>query len=247
MIGLITYTAPIALPSKTSEPLAIGRRVTLSDLPVLTTPLPPVPVIPVSLLGSSPVGSSLAEVLRASTMEAHQGAERKLRLPDSITSLFEYEKCLLRFNQLYLPLEKLLLEFPDWPMMGFESPGAHRSMWLTADLQALGVPANYRPVVKEASYLPALPAFANAVGALYVLEGSALGSQYILPPLQSLLGHQIRGADAFFRGRGEATGSHWSGFRVRLDEYGAAYPDQTSNVIAGAIATFESIGNWLRP
>ena len=179
-------------------------------------------------------------------MEAHQDVERRLRLPDSITSPFEYENCLLRFYQLYLPLERLLAGFSDWPLMGFESPEPCRSIWLAADLSALGVPAECRPVLKEA-YLPALPAFANAVGALYVLEGSALGGQFILPPLQRLLGKQIAGADAFFRGRGEATGSYWTGFRARLDEYGTVHPDQSRDVVAGAIATFESIGTWMRP
>jgi heme oxygenase (biliverdin-IX-beta and delta-forming) len=179
-------------------------------------------------------------------MEAHQDVEKRLCLPDSITSLFEYEKCLLQFHQLYLPLEMLLLGFSDWRQMGFESPVPCRSMWLTADLKALGVGPNYRTVATEAC-LPSLPVFANAVGALYVLEGSALGSQYILPPLQRLLGQQIVGADAFFRGRGDTTGAHWKGFRARLDEYGAVHPKQNQSVIAGAIATFESIGTWMRP
>jgi heme oxygenase len=179
-------------------------------------------------------------------MEVHQDVERRLRLPDSITSLFEYEKCLLRFNQLYLPLETLLLGFSDWELMGFESPVPCRSIWLKDDLQALGVPADYLPLAKEA-YLPSLPAFANAVGALYVLEGSALGSQYILPPLQRLLGRKIAGAEAFFTGRGSATGSYWSGFRACLDEYGTLHPEDTSSVVAGAVATFESIGTWMQP
>ena len=178
-------------------------------------------------------------------MEAHKDVERRLRLPDSITSLVEYERTLLRFYQLYLPLETMLRDFPDWSMMGFEIPGVRFSSSLAADLGTLGVLAKDPPAITAAS-LPSLPNFACAVGAIYVLEGSALGSQYILPSLQRLLGQQIEGADTFFKGRGEATGSYWKVLCRRLDEYGAIHPDDMTSVVAGANSTFTSIGTWMR-
>jgi heme oxygenase len=79
------------------------------------------------------------------------------------------------------------------------------------------------------------------------MEGSALGSQYMLPQLQKTLGEQMTGADSFFRGRGVGTGAFWKEFRTALDRYGDAHPAQTSSVVAGAIATFEAVGLWMQP
>ncbi len=127
-----------------------------------------------------------------------------------------------------------------------EAPSRGLSTRLAADLRALAVPlADVRDA--PAASLPALQTFAQALGACYVMEGSALGSQFMLPQLQKMLGDEMSGADSFFRGRGAGTGAFWKGFRAALDRYGDAHPEQTRRVIDGAIAMFEAVGSWMQP
>jgi heme oxygenase len=94
--------------------------------------------------------------------------------------------------------------------------------------------------------LPPLPHFGSALGALYVVQGSTLGSQFILRYLTQLLGDQIRDADRFFHGRGSQTYEQWSRFRALLDAFGLDHPADTALVVEGAVATFRSIGEWMQ-
>jgi len=186
----------------------------------------------------------LSRALRAGTELPHKDVEQRLSLTGSITDLPSYRRCLLRFYQLYRPLEAKFERFSGWTNLGLDLPLRTLSISLAADLKALAVEA-----APDAPFtaLPTLPDFAHALGACYVLEGSALGSQFMLPQLRKALGDQMTGADSFFRGRGSETGAFWKEFRVALDRYGEAHPAQVSSVVAGAIATFEAVGLWMQP
>ena len=169
--------------------------------------------------------------------------ERKIGLPGSITTLANYIKCLKRFYGLYRPLEVSLALFDDWPIFGITLPDCSQARRLSCDLDALGV---RRPSDAPPSSVPALLDFAHALGALYVIEGSTLGAQFILPRLAEVLGQKIAGADAFFRGYGEHTRTNWTQFRSLLDQYGEIHPANSSSVIEGANLTFQAIGNWMQ-
>jgi heme oxygenase len=190
-------------------------------------------------------GSSLAAQLRIQTAELHAEVERSLGLPSSITNLMDYKACLQLFYRLYRPLESSLSRFSDWAAIGVELPEQLQACRLTADLEQLGVPAFRLELAPEAC-LPALPNFPHALGALYVMAGSTLGSQVILRHLITVLGSEIAGADAFFRGHGEHTGARWSQFRTSLNAYGEAEPGNQPQVIEGAKATFRAIGAWMQ-
>lgn len=194
------------------------------------------------MLSASP---GLSAILRISTMTAHQRVEQKMRLPASITSLIDYENCLARFLAFYRPFDVLLMRFDDWLSIGLEAPKGTASARLAADLEVLSA-RGHDIVDAPKAYLPVLPDFAHAVGALYVIEGSALGSRFILAELRSVLGEGLAGADAFLSGRGEAAAGFWKEFRTHLDRYGTDHPEQTGRVVAGANATFEAIGTWMQ-
>jgi heme oxygenase len=206
--------------------------------------IPPVLTLPKSALRAEPV--SLSQRLRSGTELAHKDVERRLGLPGSIADLTDYRRCLLRFYELYRPLETQFERFGDWTDLGLDVPNGALSTRLAADLRALGVSV---PEVGDgaAASLPALRTFAQALGACYVIEGSALGSQFMMPQLQKTLGEGMSGADSFFRGRGAETGAFWKGFRAGLDWYGETHPEQTVCVVESAIATFEAIGLWMQP
>jgi heme oxygenase len=189
---------------------------------------------------------SLAAQLRAQTAVLHSDVERSLGLPGAITNLTDYKACLQRFYRLYEPLETSLSHFNDWPAIGIQLPEQLQAARLAADLAQLGVSLSRLEPAPEAC-LPDLPDFAHALGALYVMVGSTLGSQVILRHLLNVLSLEIGGADAFFRGHGAQTGARWSQFRTSLDAYGAERPANCPQVIEGAMATFRSIGLWMQP
>lgn len=188
----------------------------------------------------------LSQMLRAGSEGAHKDVERRLALPGSIANLADYRRCLLRFFQLYRPMETRFKHLSDWTDIGLHAPSCDLSSRLAADLSALGVCV---ADVQDAppSALPPLHRFDQALGACYVIEGSALGSQFMLPQLQKTLGDQMTAADSFFRGRGPGTGAFWKEFRAALDLYGDRHPEQGSRVVDSAIATFEAIGIWMQP
>ncbi len=206
--------------------------------------MPPLPTLPEP--SPKAVHSPLSQMLRVGSEAAHKDVERRLALPASIANLADYRRCLLRFCQLYRPMETRFKHLLDWTDIGLPSPSCALSSRLAADLSALGVSSADMQDAPPSS-LPPLHTFDQALGACYVIEGSALGSQFMLPQLQKTLGDQMYGADSFFRGRGPGTGAFWKEFRAALDRYGDRHPEQISSVVDSAIATFEAIGIWMQP
>jgi heme oxygenase len=188
----------------------------------------------------------LSHVLRASTAAIHRQTELALDLPASIRGIDDYCFLLQRFYGLYEPLEELLATFPEWTTWKIALPERRHTEHLGRDLRALGVAPQDLPRASP-SGLPKLQSFAEALGARYVLEGSALGSQIILPLLQRKLHFGIDGADSFLRGYGNRTQDHWIWFCAGLDRFGAQPGAHHPLVCVGALATFAAVGAWLKP
>ena len=68
------------------------------------------------------------------------------------------------------------------------------------------------------------------LGAMYVLEGSTLGGQYIAHTVESALNLQSGVGDAFFRGYGKDTMPRWREFQQVL----ATTPDSEAEAVIGA-------------
>jgi heme oxygenase len=191
-------------------------------------------------------GDPLSARLRARTAPLHGQSERLLGLPGAITGRADYAAWLGRFLGLYEPLEQRLTGFTEWPALGIDLASRALTQGLAADLAALGADPNDPPRA-AASDLPPLPSLAHAMGALYVLEGSALGGRIILRDLQDRLGDQLGQATRFFGGRGERLGPMWNSFRGVLDRFGQTHPDLTDAVQSGADATFYALIRWFTP
>jgi heme oxygenase len=191
-------------------------------------------------------GEPLSAQLRARTAPLHTQSERLLGLPHSITGRADYIAWLGRFLGLYDPLERRLAGFAEWPALGIDLASRSLTQGLTADLVALGADPTDSPRAAEAD-LPPLPSLAHAIGALYVLEGSALGGRIILRDLQGRLGDHLGEATRFFGGRGERLGPMWNSFRGVLDRFGETHPQLTDAVQSGADATFTALIRWFTP
>ena len=115
-----------------------------------------------------------------------------------------------------------------------------RGRWLAHDLAYLGVPLPDLRVSPSLSEPVSRSAF---LGAMYVMEGSTLGGQYIARHVEGVLQLNRGRGDQYFRGHGARTGAMWREFQVILQSVDAADED---TLIAAARGTFNRFGSWMQ-
>ncbi len=112
-----------------------------------------------------------------------------------------------------------------------------RSLLLRDDLAYFGEPAP--PFVSQPDF--SVPGTRAAfLGAMYVVEGSTLGGQYIASHVEQALALRHGEGNAYFVGYGSRTGSMWRDFQALL----TAIPDEEQTAVVNAarkmFASFES-------
>ncbi|HEY8612583.1 MAG TPA: biliverdin-producing heme oxygenase [Roseomonas sp.] len=179
-----------------------------------------------------PIGEgSLRARLRAATQPDHDRLEDGLRLTDPGLTPERYRAVLARFHGFWAGWEpRVAGELSD---DAFLAP-RRRLHLLRDDLRALDVAPEALPICPP----PPLHGHAEAMGSLYVMEGSALGGRMILKSLGRLC--LPEGGQSYFAGYGDATGAMWRSFLERLE----AEPDVPA-VLRGAKATFETLADWM--
>lgn len=173
--------------------------------------------------------------LRIATQEPHARLHRHAgfaAVVDGTIDLPSYRTLLARLYGFYLPFERALDAEPM------------RTHWLAADLAWSGVDAEARAGIRSCADIPPLPCPASRLGALYVVEGSALGGRQLARGLDRLLGADCAEGRRFFAGRGAETCSAWTKFAAQLAAFDAA-PAGRTILIAAATATFAAFENWL--
>lgn len=107
-----------------------------------------------------------------------------------------------------------------------------------ADLRALGRPPGDRePVLRTVGDTD------EALGRLYVLEGSTLGGTFIdrhLAGLPAISGLRLRAFSPY----GERTGAMWAAYRRTTREHVAAGGD-ADRVVLAAVETFAALAGWV--
>ena len=177
--------------------------------------------------------------LRASTQPLHDALEARVGLPESAASLNDYRRVLGRFLGFHEPLEAVLAE-RDWG--GFDYAARRRAGDAAGDLAALGLDeAAVAALPRRRANVPGSEA--EALGMLYVLEGSTLGGQVIRRGLERSFGPEVLGATRFFDGRGAQTGPLWRAFLQQL-EAGVRTPDQQAAARRAAESVFRDLLAW---
>lgn len=222
--------------------------------PSLNAPLDPVSAPPMAGERSSPAVPPLLQALRTGTAGHHAAIEAVMP--------FDTPPTVERHGR---QLTGLLLGLQPWTAaLAAALPMADRH-WLAsaprvdrlrADLAALGWPdaperqAVWRDAARaaadHAARLP-LDSDAAALGALYVLEGSALGGRVIVgrvrgerpwPDGRQAPQPALAGALSYFAGDGDA-GERWRRFGQRLATPALQTPAAGAAAVAAARATFE--------
>ncbi len=170
-------------------------------------------------------GSSFVDALRAATFDAHRSLDRSFALDRETLTQERYIAFLRRSLAVVAPLEERLLA---WRPAGDVS----RVAALRHDLATLGADA------ADPARVPDLPTRAAAMGAAYVIEGSALGGVFLA---KGLAASPFDGALRYLRLRGERTGSHWKAFVAELEAWSTTATDaERADAVALATRVFES-------
>jgi heme oxygenase len=180
---------------------------------------------------------SVLTQLREGTRTAHLQLEATLNLLDARLNREDYVRILGQFHsfwQSWQPLTARLIDDPD-----FTCPRERLHM-LTNDLCRLGVTPAAIEGLPDCP-MPPLANAAEALGSLYVMEGSTLGGRVIEKNLLLRLGIVRETGGSYFAGYGERTGQMWRDFLFRL---GAAPAADAPQIKFGANATFSCLTSW---
>lgn len=183
-------------------------------------------------------GPTLAHV-RAHTRALHERAEALVDL-ETLRTVERYQTLLSRLLGFHAPLERRLAQV-DLGVVGLDLDPRRKAHLLEDDLRWLGVDPGQVPACGA---LPALPALPEALGCLYVLEGSTLGGQVVSRHLREAMGVVPGRGGSFFASDGRDVGAMWRAF-CRALEVGC--PGEPEAIRAGesAVRTFASFNDWL--
>ena len=189
---------------------------------------------------------SMRAQLRQATVDAHERIECGLQYLVSPTlTRSSYGRLLEAFHGYYSPLDQRLTAAAERlaePLRFWAIPS--RTPLLALDLHRLGRDDRGISALPIAvAELPSIDSDANALGALYVVEGAALGGQVIWRAVAKTLGIRPATGCAFFYGRGTATCSRWRQFLTLLEGRPAS---EHAHIAGAARACFEGLEAWLR-
>ena len=181
-------------------------------------------------------------LLRTGTAAEHEDVERTLDLLDPSLTRHRLAQVLDAMHGFWRAAEAGL---DDWAVRcpedaeGVDWPRRRRASLFATDLRHLGAPAS-----DAAPLLPSVPGTDEALGRLYVLEGSTLGGVFIdrhLAGLPELAGVTVRSFSPY----GSETGAMWAKFRRTTRARVSAGGDAAA-MLASARTTFAGLADWCR-
>ena len=181
----------------------------------------------------------LSDKLKEETKQNHQILEKALvsRLK-AIRSVPEYTAMLGLFYGYFGGLETLINKAIDTTQLP-DSKERRKTQAIANDIEELG--AN-TPKKAYGDDLPRITNHLDALGALYVIEGSTLGGKIISKMMQQQLELGDKGL-SFFLSYGDNTEAMWDSFKDALNTQ-AKNPEQEAVIIAAANQTFLKFGEW---
>ena len=112
-----------------------------------------------------------------------------------------------------------------------------RAFLIDRDLAVLGLPMTGPGL----AVVPALADRAEALGSLYVMEGSALGGQLIAASLRHRLQIDADNGGAYFNGCGSGTAARWREYRQLAQSYLDEDARARAKAVDAAVRTFDAL------
>lgn len=185
----------------------------------------------------------LSDDLKARTRTHHDAAEAspamQAVMSDDLTR-DAYRDHLTRLLAFYSPTEAALAEVDGLGAV-LTDLGARlgKADWLRQDLDVLGMGDS-----APSAHVPDF-SVAQALGTLYVIEGSTLGGRLIARHLEQTLGVTEDTGARFYLSYGGERGERWKAFKSALDQFGTDHPDQADDVVSAAGDAFDVLTTWM--
>lgn len=183
--------------------------------------------------------------LRERTRDLHRRTESAVDLMNRLDSVDSYTRLLCRFYGLYAPLECCISTVATDRANNLNLQERRKSRFLLEDLGRLGLSSDEISQIPTCKDLPELKSLDEALGCLYVLEGSTLGGQIIRREVESRLGLTAETGCRFFTGYGDRTGIAWREFCEHLNSYAEEHPGAQEKIVSAAEETFQRFGEWV--
>lgn len=181
---------------------------------------------PAGSTGRSEAGAVLA-ALRRATAAAHERLERRFDAACRLSSAAGRAETIPRYYRMHAGAEAA---WEPWlpPIARLRMPERRRTPLLRAALSGLGLPIPPLPVP------PMLTSQAEALGLLYVMEGSSLGGRTILRRLPPAAASSLGFLDPY----GRSSGEWWRELLAVLDQRLGGSPADIAAACTGAEAGF---------
>lgn len=177
----------------------------------------------------------LSERIKEETRQAHQQLEKSVITElKQIRSEKDYADLLKKFHLYFSSLEKAISPFISTSVLA-DYTERRNSTYLGNDIRELGYQVDAVAQVE----VPGINNSLEAMGALYVMEGSIMGGSIIV---QILAKYGITRGVSFFSGYGPATVAMWSGFTNALNAQASSEQEQDV-AIRIANETFSRFGD----
>ena len=159
-------------------------------------------------------------------------------------SLDEYKAVQKKFYGFYKPVEMRIFSIGDWDEPELELERRRKLPLLVEDMSFLAGAEDEIAGCPCCRSLPRLETAGEAMGCLYVLEGSTLGGRIITGHVKKILGLDENRGCAFFNSYGIDVGAMWKRFLRVLSDHCERYGD-AETVVESACQTFLSLDRWL--
>jgi heme oxygenase len=176
------------------------------------------------------------ERLRAETAAEHTRLESATEMMSPSLSMEDYRRYLEEMWAVHAAVEPRLAAMAGLADVLPDLEARFKRPLLERDLEALGAfPMRPRP-------RPSIPCagLAEALGVLYVLEGSTLGGRFIRRHLAAVLGARVEGATSYLDAYSDV-GPMWRRFGAAVNAYGTVHGEAVEAMTAAAVATFQAL------
>ncbi|MFB9076127.1 biliverdin-producing heme oxygenase [Flavobacterium procerum] len=174
----------------------------------------------------------LSNIIKEATKTGHQETEKKVVLRiKNISSDADYIELLKCFYVYFNEVEKAIAPYINAVLPDYSE--RRNSSYIKADIEVLGGSIDKLPAASTAEIKDPI----QAMGALYVLEGSIMGGPYIVQMLQK---KGIEKGFSFFSGYGNESGLKWASFTAALN----ILPKTESDVVKAVDAARETFSRF---
>jgi heme oxygenase len=188
---------------------------------------------------------TLSALLRERTRHAHREVEKSFSLETRLATCDAYTNLLLALRDFYREIENRLRAVAGWEHLSpaIEVESRCRTALLDNDLRNMGLRVGAEST-KALPSVPHLDSMAQALGCLYVLEGSVLGGQIVSHRARVALGNQL--PTSFFSSENRKNVmADWRSFQASLNRFGSDHSHAIGDVVTASLETFAGMGLWL--